>query len=358
MKESRKNEHKQLLFGSLSLLLVISVMILSSELTGEKEIIFPEIAALCIVNFLNPRFIWKTSYRQMLLYITLCAVLGVLIVLYIPLPMWLQVTFAYGVGQLVFFFSKTSVVPMISAAALPVLMQTKSYIYIVSAFGLTGMVILLSLLLEKGHIRAKNERKKAQFPWKECVANFIFRTLCILPVAFLCTYFDWRIKFCIAPPLLVAFTELTTTKESPPAKRPLATIILFTLCSLLGSACRYIITIRGGLPLTLASIIAMIGVILLMKRILKLVFPPAAAMCILAMMIPEEIVLYYPLEVTAGITFLTASAMIWRKILWRKKKEEAAGEVSIKENDIKNSMKDKKNEIEIEIDLSNKDIEA
>lgn len=349
MKDSGKKEIKQLIFGSLCSLIVIAVMIFFSEVMKEKEIIFPEIAALCIVYFLMPRLIWKTSYVRMLFFITLCAVMGVLIVLYIPLPLWLQVTFAFGLGQLIFFFSESSVVPMISAIALPVLIQTKSYIYIISAFGLTANVVLFSLLLEKGNIRAKNESKKTHLPWKEFFANFIFRTVLVLPVAFLCSYFNWRFKFCVAPPLLVAFTELTTHKESPPAKRPFATIILFALCSIFGSACRYIMTIRFGFPLTLSAVVAMTGVIILMKSIMKLPFPPAAAMCILAMLIPEEIVLYYPLEVITGITIFTVSALFWRKILWRKKKEEAKVEVVAKNNEIENEKSNKKNEVEIDI---------
>jgi len=356
MKIKQNQEGKKIVFGSISLLVVIGIMIFSSEITKEKEIIFPEIAALCFGNFLMPRLIWKTSYHRMVFFITLCAIMGVLIVLYIPLPIWLQVTLAFAVGQIIFFFSGTSVAPMISAVALPVLIQTKSYVYIVSAFGLTVIVVFCSLLLEKGHVRTKNEGQKAYMPWKECVANFIFRTLIVLPVAYLCTHFDMRIKFCIAPPLLVAFTELTTNRASPPAKRPIATIVLFLLCSFLGSACRYILTIKCGLPLTLAALISMIGVVILMKGILKLVFPPAAAMCILAMLIPEEIILYYPLEVTAGITFLTVSAVLWRRILFREKKSD-------KENKEKEKEKEKENKneidkiVEVVIDDKNKDKE-
>jgi len=357
MKVKQNQEVKQLVFGTLSLLVVIGIMIFSSEITKEKEIIFPEIAALCVGSFLMPRLIWKTSYFRMVFFITLCAIMGVLIVLYIPLPIWLQVTFAFAVGQIIFFFSGTSVAPMISAVALPVLIQTKSYIYIVSAFGLTVIVVICSLLLEKGHVRPKNEGQKVHMPWKECVANFIFRTLIALPEAYLCTHFDMRIKFCIAPPLLVAFTELTTNRASPPAKRPIATIVLFSLCSFIGSACRYVFTIKCGLPLTLAALISMIGVAILMKKILKLVFPPAAAMCILAMLIPEEIVLYYPLEVAAGITYLTVSAVLWRKILFfrerkteKENKENKNGIDKIVEVVIDDRNKDKEDIEEIEKD--------
>jgi len=322
MKAIQNQETKQLIYGSLCTLIVIAVMIFFSEITGEKEIIFPEIAALCMGNFLIPKLIWKANYLKTLIYISLCAVLGVLIVLYIPIPIWAQIAFAFAVGQLIFFFSGTSVAPMLSAITLPVLLQTSSYVYVISAIGLTALVIFFSILLEKGNIRPKYDGQKASLPRKEFVATFTFRTLLTLLLAFLCTFFNWRIKFTIAPPLLVAFFELTTNKASPPAKRPVATIILFTLCAILGSACRYIFTILIGIPLTISSVIAMIGVILLMKRIMKLPFLPAAAMCILAMLIPEEIVLYYPVEVAVGITVLTYSALFWRKIIWREKKGE------------------------------------
>lgn len=43
-------------------------------------------------------------------------------------------------------------------------------------------------------------------------------------------------------------------------------------------------------------------------------FVMIAAMSVLAMLIPEEAVVFYPLQVFAGITVLSVLALVWRKM--------------------------------------------
>ncbi|MBR1721610.1 MAG: hypothetical protein IJ727_03865, partial [Treponema sp.] len=132
-------------------------MVFASEVTGEKEIIFPELAALAVGCFLTPRLVWKTSYLKIISSISLCALLGLGIVCFLPVPLWSQFLLAFALGQLIFFLSKTTFAPMISAISLPVLIQTKSPVYVLSAFLLTFLVILLSLFLEKKGKKAENK---------------------------------------------------------------------------------------------------------------------------------------------------------------------------------------------------------
>ena len=52
------------------------------------------------------------------------AVLGVGIVLFLPAALWVKITVAYAVSEVIFLFSGTSFAPMISAIVLPVLLST------------------------------------------------------------------------------------------------------------------------------------------------------------------------------------------------------------------------------------------
>ena len=291
------------------MLLVLFLMILAAELFGEKEIIFPEIAALSVGCFIAPKLAWSTSYVRMLACISICAILGVLIVIFVPLPLWVQFVLAFMLGQLILFFSRTSFAPMISAISLPVLVQTRGAIYIVAAFFLTLVVILLRLLLEKRGAKPVEAYSPVNVDKKEYFTGFAFRSILVLFIAFLCIRFD--VKFCVAPPLLVAFTELTN-KKSVALSRWMSVVLLVTLCAFAGAVSRYILCMLFGFPLWSAVVPICLYIILFVK-FFGLLLPPAAAMGILALLIPEDCVIMYPLEVFAGILVLTLFAVIYRK---------------------------------------------
>ena len=84
-------QRKRYLFSLVMILLMIGV----AELLHEKEIIFPEMAALTIGMWIVDKRVWKIKQWQMLLLMTLGACAGVLIVLCSPLPLVLNVAMAF-----------------------------------------------------------------------------------------------------------------------------------------------------------------------------------------------------------------------------------------------------------------------
>ena len=275
-----------------------------SEFLGEKEIIFPEIAAISIGGLLAPELSWKVTYLRMIVFVTLCAVLGVAMVLLCSLPLFVEIVLAYIVGQLLFLYSGTSFAPMISAIVLPVLMQTKSVIYILSAFALTTVIVLIRILLEKRGILPNNKGEMTKRPQKPDFIRLIGRTFVCLALAYICISHD--IRFCVAPPLLVAFTELSTP-GCKASKCKAKVVALVTLCAFSGAFLRFFLSEKLPLPLTLTAVIVAITIIVLVKAF-KLYFPPAGAMAVLAMMIPASELLLYPLQVAGAITTLVLIA--------------------------------------------------
>ena len=299
----------------LCIVATIFLMVLASDLLGEKEIIFPEIAALSIGCFLAPNLNWKTSYARMIICIEICAVAGVCIVALTALPLWIQVSLAFIIGQLIFMLSRTSLAPMISAIVLPVLLQTKSLVYPIATLLLTMFIVTVRLILEKTSVKEKNEFLPMPSTEKADWCAFAFRTVFVAILACICLKLG--LKFMIAPPLLVAFTELCRP-DCPAAKRKPQIVLLVSLCALAGAAMRLILVMKCGLSPAVAALPIGILIVILVKSF-GLYFPPAGAMAVLALLIPDDTVLLYPVEVILGITILSFAADIWVKRLERQR---------------------------------------
>lgn len=307
-------------------LLVVVGMIFFSEFFGEKEIIFPEVTALAIGIFLAPKLSWKTNYRRIFILIGFCAISGVCIVRYLPVPIWTQFSIAYALSQIILLCSKTTFAPMISAIMLPVMLQTKTPVYICAAFILTATIILVRLVLEKKGVKEKNtyipEKKDIQ---KEIILAII-RIGVVLLLSVVVFGMGYDLRFFVAPPLLVFFTEITkrdekvikdqeTVSEDDKKKikrqqwmRIKKGIPFITLCAFTGVFCRYTITVLLGLPLTLSAVIA-ISFMIVYLFTFEVFLPPAGAMTILAMLIPESMMLFYPVQVFFGVLILSIFGM-------------------------------------------------
>jgi len=291
-------------------ILIVAGMVGAAELFQEKEIIFPEITAIAVGALLAPKMAWKTNRVRILLFILLCAVLGVGIVLYSPLPLWGNIALAYGVAEIIYLFSGTSFAPMISAIVLPVLLGTESPVYLVAAFLLTILILGCHLLLEKSGVK-----EAAPFVAIHASGRDWFDAVVRLALVALTAFFALRagVRYVIAPPLLVAFTEFSR-RDSGARKIPGKVVAAIVMCGLSGALCRSIINLSFHLPLTLAAVAATALMIFILSK-LKVYVPPAGALCILPMLIPAEQVLIYPLQILMGAALFMALSLL---VFWEK----------------------------------------
>lgn len=288
--------------------ILVGLMTAASEYLGEREIIFPEIAAIAVGALVAPKFPWNASKPRILIFICVCAVLGVAVVRFLPLPIWAQMIFAFLSAQLLPVISKTSFAPMISAAVLPVMLQTETPVYLASAAILTALILLCRVWLERLKILDRNEFSP-KLP-DNILGNLLLRTVLGSALIIPALLFDFR--FAAAPPLLVAFTEFSNP-GSKVRSSPVRAVALIYLCGFSGAAVRYIFCIRlEVLPLFAASVIVMLIVILLMNAV-KLFIPPAGAIAILTLLIPESAVLVYPLQIFVG----TVMIMVFSKVFFK-----------------------------------------
>lgn len=291
-------------------LLLIVAMMAWSELAGEREIIFPEMAAIVTGAMVAPKFAWNTSKLRLFLFIMIAAVLGMLIVAYVPMNIWLQLSLAFLIGQLLLLVSQTGFAPMISAIVLPVMLQTEHVIYLISAAIMTLAVIILIVVLERIGLREKREFIPKEIEFSSASIFFILKK-CLVASILLGLAVFLKLPFMMAPPLLVAFTEFCQP-QSKVAKVPVQIIVTVSLCAFAGALSRLILSEWLMLPLFISSLIAMILVIIIFNTYQRYL-PPAAAIAILAFLIRKDALLIYPFAIIFGISLLVLSAKYFFK---------------------------------------------
>lgn len=290
-------------------LAVVAVMVGSAEILGEKEIIFPEITAVAMGALIAPVQSWNTSRARLFAAIVSAAVAGVCIVRFIPEILILRIALGLLVAVSVITLSKTSFVPAISACILPILMGTKSPVYVISVAVMTALILISQKILECFGLHEKYEYKPIgpsaellKLRSKQVITVLI---ICILPAHFHEIFF-------IAPPLIVAFFELSG-KGSKLMKRKYTAIALMAVAAFTGVTARFFVSEKLGLTMTLGAVLSS-AVIFALCRKTKLYFPPCCAISTLPFIIPQTAMKKFPFEVTAGYIILTIVAVIITKI--------------------------------------------
>ena len=164
----RSEKHTRLLRYFCALLMIVA-MVGVAELLEEKEIIFPEMAALTIGMWIVDKRVWRVNRVQMITLMTTGALAGVCIVRYSPFPLFINIPAAFIFAACCLLFSRTTLIPQISACMLPVLLRTESWVDPAAVFCMSLIIVSGQYLMERGKIRYsishtpvhKNFRKEA-----------------------------------------------------------------------------------------------------------------------------------------------------------------------------------------------------
>ena len=292
-------------------------MVAASELLHDKEVIFPEITAVAIGALAAPKQSWNVSRLRLLLTITAAAIIGVGLV-FVPIPPVIKVPLAMVCAAACVTASKTEFLPAISACILPMLLGTKSSVYIGSVVVMTSLILLAQLILEKCGLREKSVFTPVQ-PDKQLFALRIRQiaaasVICMIPLL-------TKEIFFIAPPLIVAFFEMSKPNSKLLERSPQAASLMI-LASVSGVLTRFVLTEKLGLPLTVSAALSCAVILAAVCR-MKLYFPPCGAIATLPFIIPEGALLRFPFEIAAGtLVFISAAFALSkeRRIVLRVKK--------------------------------------
>ncbi len=292
-------------------------MVAASELLHDKEVIFPEITAVAIGALAAPKQSWNVSRLRLLLTITAAAIIGVGLV-FVPIPPVIKVPLAMVCAVACVTVSKTEFLPAISACVLPVLLGTKSPVYIGSVVVMTSLILLAQLILEKCGLREKSVFTPVQ-PDKQLFALRIRQiaaasVICMIPLL-------TKEIFFIAPPLIVAFFEMSKPNSKLLERLPQVASLMI-LASVSGVLSRFLLTEKLGLPLAVSAALSCAVILAAVCR-MKLYFPPCGAIATLPFIIPEGALLRFPFEIAAGTLVFIAAAFALskeRRIVLRVKK--------------------------------------
>lgn len=298
---------KQVLPTALAVL-TVTIMAAAAEFSGEKEILFPEIAAIAAGALIAPKLAWKTGRLQLFVLICIGSATGLIISMLVPFSVSAKLGIAFSAASVLLLFSGTTFAPVISSVVLPVMLGTSSVIYPISAAVLTFLILMERLLIEKLGAAEKTEFTPEPKPDKTAFISLLARLIvgCIVITAAVGTGF----KFAAAPPLLVAFTEFCR-KDSAVRNKPLPIMLMIVGCAFVGVVCRYVFTLLNW-KMFIAAGVTMFLVCMVM-RAAKLFVPPAAALSVLAFLIPDETVITYPFQIAVGTVIFAFAGIVLGK---------------------------------------------
>lgn len=286
------------------------LMVGISEVCGQRELLFPDLAALAAGLLLSPAKLWRTDGKRVVFLVTLSAALGWGITAYLQEDLWLKLSLAFLAGQLLLLFSGTDLTPVVSVIVFPVLLDLKSPLMVAAAFFSSLFVTVLRFVLEKRSVKAAERFLPVEKPTAWEIYDFMIRLCAVTLLGVLIRKTGWTLL--AAPPLLAVFTEGTGRGRSLP-KGPVRILVTYVVCALIGSLFRGVLSLRFGLPLTLAALPAvfcMLSFVLLTSPLL----PSAGTMTLLAFLIPPEEVVRFPLEALAGGALL----FLWIRCFFKK----------------------------------------
>ena len=207
-------------------------------------------AALTIGMWIVDKRVWRIKTGQMLLLMTLGACTGVLLVLYSPFPLVVNIAIAFLFAGISLLFTRASLFPMISACVLPVLLKTESWVYPVSVFVMTLIILVIQRWMEHLGLREKITYEAPERHWRADSLRWIYLMITVFAVASLAIYTS-NFYF-ILPPLLVAYVEFVNSRAGF-RNRPVLTVLLLGSGSLVSTLFQLIGYYYLGLSETLVA---------------------------------------------------------------------------------------------------------
>lgn len=300
-------------------LLMILAMIGISEWSGEKEIIFPEMAALTIGMWIIDKRVWIVSRERMLCLMTLGALCGICIVRYSPFHLFINLGISFALTAFLMIISRTTLIPAISACMLPVLLKTESWVYPVAVFSMSVIVITGQYIMEKKGIRQKIDFIPAERNFKKDIERWFLLLSTFLIIAAVPVFSDNI--YCILPPLVVSYVEFANSKAGF-RNRPGQIYIILLIGACTGTLFQGIGHNYIGIPEWGVACAIFLSLFALFEQIGKY-YAPAGAVALIPMIIPQEDLVWFPLQVAIGAALFIGTSLIlfqqclkWSKAQW------------------------------------------
>ena len=295
-------QRKRYFYAMLMILLMIGV----AEWLGEKEIIFPEMAALTIGMWIVDKRVWQVRRLLVVVLMTLGAAAGVCIVRYSPLPLVGNLALAFSCAAIGLTLTRSTLVPLVSACMLPVLLGTESWVYPLAVLVMSLIVICGQWWMERKELRTMVEFVPAERGRGERLQRWSLLLVSMLAVAWLAIY-TTNLYF-ILPPLIVTYVEFANSKAGF-RDRPVQVLLVLFVAAILGVTFQFIGHYYFGIPEFIVAFMIFVCLFTLFEFLGKF-FAPAGAVALIPMIIPREGLLWLPLQLIVGAAIFIGLAMI------------------------------------------------
>ncbi|MDD4991139.1 MAG: HPP family protein [Paludibacter sp.] len=288
-------------------LIMIGLMVGVSEWLGEKEILFPEMAALILGLWIIDKKIWTISRPMVVLLMTVSALFGIFLVRYSPFPLLANIAISFTFTSLCLFVTRTTLIPITSASMLPVLLGTHSFVYPLSVFTMSILLVCVQWIFEKKGLHKVISFNSNKSPYRHSPWHWIKLLLGLILIAAIPVY-TGKMYF-VVPPLVVTFVEFSSSSAGF-RNRPVQVFFVLVVSAILGAFFQYTLhTVLGFSEVN--TVLLLFTCLFLFIEIVGKPFAPACAIALIPMIIPQQNVLLYPLQVAGGAATFLFVAMVF-----------------------------------------------
>ncbi len=289
-----------------AVVLLVAVMAVVAEVTGQPEIIFPEVGALCVGLLLMPKAVWNVRSSQVPVLLTAAALIGLAINLWIPFPFEIRFLLAFVFVILMLRLVRCNMFPVVSAAMLPVLIGTTSWVYLVAVLVLSLLLVLVRVWIPQTD---RPEYHPAGFlHWAGLtVAVGVILAVYALARHFLPETWGDTLRFCMVPPLVVTMIEFAHRKSGF-RQRPWTIWGLIVAAAVVGTLCEWLLHRTFGVPMVVGAVLSTVIMLLLFRRFKP--FAPALAIVLVPMLLPDAVLPYFPLLAAFGGGYFIGVGMV------------------------------------------------
>ncbi len=291
---------------NLAVVLLVAIMTVAAEAAGQQEIIFPEVGALCVGLLLMPKAVWNVRPWQVPVLLTAAALIGLAVNLWVPLAFEFRFALAFALVIAMLRLVRCNMFPVVSAAMLPVLIGTTSWIYPVAVLLLSLLLILVRVWIPQTE---RPEYRPAGFLHWAGLAIALGVILAVYALARHLLPETWgdTLRFCMVPPLVVTMIEFAHRKSGF-RQRPWTIWGLIVTAAVVGTLCEWLLHRTLGVPMVVGAVLSTVIMLLLFRRFKP--FAPALAIVLVPMLLPDAVLPYFPLLAAIGGGYFIGVGMV------------------------------------------------